>query len=125
MPDAQGSFHLRRISGTEDLQLIYSICITSVTVFLDSTSIFNTSPETINIGFCLLAHAQSFCGGGPTTLPHRVHWLNPIFAHAQLAFYLDCTILAFTKFADSKQNFPNLVDTKTLQNFLYLLHTRT
>lgn len=36
-----------------------------MTVFLDSTSIFNTSPETINIGFCLLAHAQSFCAGGP------------------------------------------------------------
>lgn len=49
----------------KDLQLTYITYVTYVNVFPDSTYLFNTFPEITNMGFYLLAHAWSHCGGGP------------------------------------------------------------
>lgn len=53
---------------TEDLQLVYTTCVTHAKTFPGSTYVFNASPSTIHIGFHLLAHAPSLCGSGPETL---------------------------------------------------------
>lgn len=44
MPDAQGSFHLRRISGTEDLQLVAVTCVTYFKIFPENAYRSNISP---------------------------------------------------------------------------------
>ena len=59
-----------------------------------------------------------------SSLPHCVHWLNLAFTPANLAPCPD-SILSFTESADSKQNSPYLLYTRSSVYRSYVLGTRT
>ncbi|SFW06277.1 Uncharacterised protein [Chlamydia abortus] len=49
----------------KELQLMRVSCVVHVKVFPDGTHVLSTFPDITNVGFCVLARARSFCGGGP------------------------------------------------------------
>lgn len=49
------------MSSQKCLHLIFSTCVTYAKFFPNGTYVYNNSPKIINIEFCLLTHAQSFC----------------------------------------------------------------
>lgn len=93
--------------------------------------IFNTSPQNNShrlLPPCTCSVLLWWWSRDPleevSSLPHCVHWLNLAFTPANLAPCPD-SILSFTESADSKQNFPYLLYTRSSVYRSYVLGTRT